>query len=750
MNQIKKNLFYILFCIFFIIPGHVVADTSIKIVGNKRISTDTILELINYDKKINTYDQNLLNKIQQDLYSSGFFKNVSTKYNNNILILSLTENPLVDFFYIEGVLNKQREDYIYKKIELGNNKIFSETKLKKDIETVKSIYQESGYIDVVVVPKISQLENNIVNIVLKVERGELHSIKNIFFIGDKYFKSSTLLDSIESSQYGWWKFLSSSSRYSPSRILYDKSLLKNFYLDNGFYDAQIISTDVTVNKNKNVDLVFSISSGILYQFNSAKINDDNNNLSKQDKTYLNFYINKKLKGNYSRKEIFNIKKYIEDYFIEKKIEFLKVDILSKKNLASNNKIDIIFDIKSENKKYVNLINIKGNSITEEKVIRNNLVFSEGDSFANHKLSRSIDNLNSKGLFKTIKPTVIEKDKNLVDLDIKVEEQPTGQISAGVGVGTNETTISAGIQEKNLFGKGINANSALSVGTQKISGNLRFLIPNYGRNENDVAFGLSAIETEYDHGSYKSRLLGTDVAYLYNIYEDITFKAGFGVDNDKISTTTSSSAYLQSLDGSYNTIKGFYSFSNDKRNRKYKTTSGYLVSFDQSIALPGSDIEYLSNSLIGNYYHSISKDYILNLKSGASSINSINNKDIKLSDRLFIPNKNLRGFDTRGVGPKDGDKYIGGNYTAYLNASSTFPNPLPERWNANSILFIDAGNMWGVDYDSSKDISKLRSSAGVAVDWLSPIGPLSFTFAKTLTSADSDNEQSFNFQLGSNF
>jgi outer membrane protein insertion porin family len=139
-----------------------------------------------------------------------------------------------------------------------------------------------------------------------------------------------------------------------------------------------------------------------------------------------------------------------------------------------------------------------------------------------------------------------------------------------------------------------------------------------------------------------------------------------------------------------------------------------------------------------------------LKSGLSSINAFNNKDVKLSDRKFLSSRNLRGFENYGVGPKDGKDHIGGNYSAYSSIASTIPNPLPDKWNANSIIFLDAGNVWGVDYDSSKDNDKIRSSAGLSLDWISPLGPLNFVFAQTLSSADGDLEESFSFQIGSSF
>ena len=199
-----------------------------------------------------------------------------------------------------------------------------------------------------------------------------------------------------------------------------------------------------------------------------------------------------------------------------------------------------------------------------------------------------------------------------------------------------------------------------------------------------------------------------------------------------------------------TFKTLYNLETDKRDKRFQTTKGYRLNFGQALAIPGSDIPYIENNFSGALYHPLNKDFILSFKSGLKSINAFNNKDVKLSDRKFLSSRNLRGFEDYGVGPKDGKEHIGGNYSAYSSISSTVPNMLPEKWNANSVVFLDVGNVWGVDYDSSKDSDKIRSSVGLGLDWISPLGPLSFTFAQVLSSSEGDLEESFAFQLGSSF
>lgn len=732
-----------------IITSYVYADVvrKIDISGNDRISDNTIIDIIDF-KKSSNYSNRDLNNFQKKLFETSFFSNVTLKLEGDILKIIVIENPLIEFFIIQGVINKTREDLIYEKVFLGQNKIFSQSLLNQDIEIIKKIFTDAGYFNTSVFPKVSKLPNGNLNVVLNVNREEQYKIKRVFFIGDKYFKSSTLSDVVSSSEHGWWKFLSSSSTVNMNRIELDKNLLKNFYLNEGFYDVQILSSDISFEEKNEASITFSINSGQKYKFSEFALIDSKKNLNKQDVDTINEFIASELDGFFSNKKINNLRQKIYTYLNLRKIEFVKFNILPKK--TENNLITTNIIIEKTARNFVNNIDVKGNSITEEEVIRRELTFSEGDAFSKYKLDKSEDNLKSSGIFKEVKTNIKNLNNESVDIEIDVKEQPTGAISAGLGVGSSGASVSAGISEKNLFGKAINVSSNISLGTENIKGNILTSIPDFNNTDNVLLYNLFATSTDFENAGYESSVVGNSLAIKYDLYEDITFKPGIGIDLDSIDTNSTASNLYRNREGDYFTFQTFYNLETDKRDRRFQTTKGYRVNFGQNLALPGSDIPYIENNISGTFYHPINEDYILSLKSGLSSINALNNKDVKLSDRKFLSSRNLRGFENYGVGPKDGKDHIGGNYFAYSSIASTIPNPLPDKWNANSIVFLDAGNVWGVDYDSSKDSDKIRSSAGLGLDWISPLGPLSFVFAQTLSSADGDLEESFSFQIGSSF
>jgi outer membrane protein insertion porin family len=723
---------------------------NIVIEGNKRIVNETILEIIDFKKNYN-YSNEEINLFQKKLFQTNFFKTINIDFNNNLLKIKVDENPIIDFFSIPGVKNKKRENDIYDAISLGQNKIFSQSLLLNDIQKITEIYQSKGFYNVIVTPKISELSNNRVNVVFDILRNSKINIKNIFFIGEKYFSSSDLSSVVSSSRYGWWKFLSSSGTINENRLEYDKNLLRKFYINEGFYDIQILSTDYEINESDNsADITFSINSGPIYNFGKTSISDESLLLREKDKNNLKKIISDEINGKYSQKKIEKLKENIEKYLEVNNVEFTGFSLEEKKDL--NNKITLDISFKKLPRQYVKQIKVTGNSITEESVIRRNLIFAEGDALTKSKLQKSINNLKDTQLFKDVKynlVTLSDNDEN-INLNINVEEQPTGSISAGVGIGSSSSSINSGIEEKNLFGKGINLNSSISIGTDKVSGKTNVSIPDYKNSGNTLNSSLYVVSTDLDNAGYESTAVGSASSLQFELFENLSLVGGAEIQRDKISTNSTASSLYKSREGNYMTYKGFYNVIADERNKKFQTTDGHVYKFGQALAVPGSDIPYVENNASASYFSLLKKDFVLNIKGGVSTINAFDNQNVKLSDRKYLSSRRLRGFESYGIGPKDGKDHVGGNYSAYSTIQSTFPNPLPDRWNANSLVFIDAANVWGVDYDSSKDSDKIRSSYGLALDWISPLGPLSFVLAETISSAPGDKEEGFNFQLGSSF
>jgi len=704
------------------------------------------------DKKISNVDSIYINNLTKKIYDTDFFSDVKISYNQDILTITVSENSVVNFFYINGLKDKDLDE-VNKIISLKENSIFSLSKLKKDIESIKDYFKSIGYYTATIDPDVIKISNNQINLILNVDKKDSSKIKNIYFIGNKFFSSSQLADVISVSEDGWWK-LFSSSNLNEQQIEYDKQLLKDFYKSKGFFDVQIESVFAGVDNSKNFSLTFSINSGKKYRFGDITIEASNSFYKEKDIEEIKKISNKLVKNeNYSSLTVKKLNNQINSYLLSNKYSSFEINI--QENKKADEIIDVLLKINQEPKLLINKINISGNLITEEKVIRDNLYITEGDNLNTQKIKRSIDLLKSKQYFSKIDYKLedsVDK-KNNKDFNIFVKEQPTGSISAGVGYGTNGALVSTSISEKNFLGQGKYLNFTGDFSTQKITGELNFIDPNFKDSDRQLSASLISTKDNFNNTGYSNKSFGGKIGTGYEIYEDIFFRPNVSIQSDKLETESTASSLLRSRAGTTLTTAIGYGFSADFRDSRNNPSSGSLSYFDQNIATLISDVPAITTTVGTTYYKElINEKYIGSAKVKISnSVSLDNSKDIKISDRLYATQSDLRGFEQRGVGPVDGGDHVGGNYLATLSLKSTFPNPIPDNFRANSYLFYDLGNVWGVDYsDIISGSSKIRSSTGVALDIVSPLGPISFTYAIPISKASTDKEQRFLFNIGSSF
>jgi len=722
---------------------------EVKIFGNKRVSSNTIEALV--DKKNTQIDTFYINNLTRIIYNTEFFSNVKITYDNNILNISVEENPIINFFYINGITGDDLDE-VNKIISLKENNIFSVSKLKKDLEDVKDLFKSSGYYFVVIEPEVIKIDDNQINLILNINKKDISKIKNIYFIGEKYFSSGQLLDIISSAEDSWWSFFSKSS-LSEDRVEYDKKLLKSFYKSKGFYDVQIESVLANLDNKNNFTLTYSINSGKKYTFGNIEIKTEASIFKESNILDIKNISEKIIKGKmYSTPAILTIEKQVNTYLEDNKYANIEIDIEEIKK--SDEKIDLILKLNSLKKTLIGKINVYGNSITEEKVVRDSLIISEGDILNISKIKKSIDNIDSKNFFKKTDYKITDSDlqKNSKDLNLYVKEQPTGSLSAGIGYGSSGGLLEGSINERNFLGKGIDLNFTGRLASEKVSGVFSYIDPNFMNSEKELANYFFSETDDYSNAGYKSKRIGDRLGTRYEIFEDIYLRP-FGIlQFDKLETNSNASSLLRSRDGNFTTTTLGFNLLADFRNSKNLPTSGSLSFFDQSYATLISDVPTIQTSVGSTFYQElINEKFIGSAKLKLSNVTAFDNKDIKLSDRLFASGSDLRGFEARGVGPIDNGSHVGGNYLAVLNLKSTFPNPIPDILRPKSYLFYDIGNIWGVDYsDVVSESSNLRTSTGIALDVVTPIGPLSFTYSIPLSKASTDKEQRFLFNLGSSF
>ena len=528
---------------------------------------------------------------------------------------------------------------------------------------------------------------------------------------------------------------------------FDTKLLVNFYKNSGYYNVQINPSFAKLIKEDEFELIFNIDAKSKVYLGELKLtlpsDFDENNFIKIKKLFNN------LKNKpYSINSIDKILKEIDLITAQEQYQFINA-VVDEEIL--NDKINLNFKINETKKYYIEKINIFGNNVTAENVIRNQFEVDEGDPFNEILVNKSFNNLKGLGFFKTVDKEIINlEDTKTKIINVTVQEQPTGELNASAGVGTSGNSIGFGVKENNFLGQGIKLNTDVTLATDSVKGKFSVTNPNYKNSDKSIYLTLDASENDnYKKFGYKTNKTGFTIGSRFEYYDD--FILGVGTSNfyERIDTNSTASARQQSQEGDY--IDSFLKldFNYDKRNQRFQTSSGFnsYYSFDLPII---SDTNTLKNYYSHSYYFDLFEKNISSVSFYFETANSIKNKDIKLSERINIPSRRLRGFESRRVGPKDGDDFIGGKFCILNEFSSNIPQLFEESQNVEFLLFTDIADIWGVDYDSSLNDSKIRSSVGLALDWYSPVGPMNFSLSHPISKADTDKTESFRFNLGTSF
>ena len=744
--MIKYFLFIFIFCLKLTFTNAEIVK-SISVTGNDRITNETVIIFA----KINIGDDlivNDLNKIIENLYETNFFKNVKVNLEKNILNIDVKENDLVQYIEINGVKNKKLKQALIDQLTINEKQSYVEEKSLEQVLKLSNFLKFSGYYFSDVDLIIKQNDNNTINLIYNITLNKKAVVKDINFAGNKIFKSRLLSSIIITEEDKFWKFLSKKKYLNERQIQLDQRLLKNFYLNEGYYNVKISQTSANVIEENNFNLTYNINAGKKFYFKDLNLiipSDYNPNNFK----FIQLLLDDMKDKPYSLNSINSLLNEIDNIAITKQYEFINASF--RENIVDQNKIDIEFVINESQKLYVDRINILGNNITNETVIRNLLVVDEGDPLNEILNNKSKNNIKGSGLFSNVDLKILDTNNEFKkDIEINVVEQPTGEISAGAGYGTSGQTLTFGIKENNFAGNGTKLNTNISITSNSLQGAFNIIIPNYNYTDKSLKMNLSRSSNDFlDTAGYENTVTNFTIGTGFEYKQDLFFSPLIVFEAEDLTTNSAASSSLKKQDGNYNGIDFDYSILYDKRDQSFRPTDGYYSKFNQILPLLSNDYS-LSNIYQYKSYHKLTENTVSNISLYLSAINSLEGSDVRVSDRLYLSSKRLRGFETGKVGPKDNLDFIGGNYASSASISTTLPTTLPELESIDFNIFFDAGNVWGVDYDSNLDNSKIRSSTGISIDWLTPVGPLNFVLAQPITKASTDVEQSFRFDIGTTF
>ncbi len=744
------KIFFIL--IFALLSSSIFANDffikEIEINGLERIERETIISYsgLNID---DSYSNEIGNIALKKLYETDLFSDVKIEFTGGLLNITVKENPTINLIKFVGN-DKKNDSDLLSEVSLRDRSIYSRSKVKKDVKKLLSLYQRSGRLSTEVVPKVETLKDNRVNLIFDINESDIVSVSKIIFIGNNVFSSRELREVMKTKSSSFFRFFSSSNNYDPDKLEYDKVLISNLYKKSGYPNFTFKSSIAQLIPNKNqFEIIMTVDEGELYSFGEVNIESK---FKKLDDSFLAKTLSVRTGDLYNSDIIEDDIAKIKDSASSYGYSFIQIKT-NKDFDDENKKVNIAYLLDEGPKVYINKIIINGNTRTTDKVIRRQLSISEGDSYSKYLINLSKNKIQSLQFFSKVDITE-EKDKafDKINLIIDVEEKNTGEATIGAGYSSvSKANLQLGITEQNFLGKGQQLKFQSSFGDEFTAYDISFAEPYlYGRDlyvKGDIYSELQDSESV----NYETEKIGLGISLGFPLSYNNRILTKYSIFNDETTADSDATSYERMLAGT-STVSSFgYSFSSDKRNSPYKPSAGYKYVLQQDIAGIGGDSYFLKSTFDYTYYKRLSKSFIGSLKLNLGHLNGYNNKYAPISSYYNLGGNRLRGFQSQRVGPKTGNSYTGGQYFYLLSTETNIDLPI-ENFDITSTLFFDVGSVWGLDnrFGSIDDKHQLRSSFGLNIVWDSAVGPINFIFAQPIQKEETDETDTFYFDIGYNF
>ena len=750
---------------------------DIRVEGLERVEPDTVFAYMPV-KIGDSFTDTVGEQIIKNLYATGFFDDVQVEAQNDIVLLTLTERPVISQLEVTGGKVISNTD-IHKNISamgLAQSRVYNPVIMAQAIEGLKHEYVNRGKVNVKIEPKITQLERNRVGVELAIEEGDTTVIRDIDFVGNEHYSDRTLRNQMALSEKGLLTWLSKSDRFSPDKLTDDLQRVSDFYQDRGYLNFAVVDSDAKPNEKHPNDLNVSITvnEGERFRWGSITVGGDSREIPMEELQKL-----AKVKSGkwYNRSELNAILEKIRNRMGDEGYAFAEIGVQPKPN---GDTVDFDLTIDPKQKVYVREIRISGNNKTRDEVIRRELRQMESAAYDYGKIQRSQERIQQLGYFDDVKvtQTPVADAPDQTDIDVVVHEQPTGSVNVSAGyVQDDGIVLSGGFAQDNLFGSGKSVSARVSNATSTKTASLSFTDPYF--TPDGVSLGYDAFWRTYDPykaniSAYKTETYGAGARLGVPITEYDRLNFGLGANNMKVTLYPQSpQRYVDFVEkyGEKNwTITGNIGWGRNTTDSAFWPTRGYIINANVESGLPGGDIQYYKLTHSQSWFFPLSRSLTLQLGGGVGYANGYGKND----ELPFFHNfyggglGSVRGYQSGSVGPKSYDQdgntdYLGGTRQANMNAELLFPMPgMKNNRTVRLSLFADAGSVWdGKRYNkydfapygtghTSSFKSEFRYSSGLAFTWISPLGPMKFSYAVPLNKKEGDEVQRFQFQLGTVF
>ncbi len=729
--------------------------SSVKVEGVQRIEPATVLSYLTI-KPGDNFDPTRINESLKALFATGFFSDIQFAREGNMLIVQVSENPIISEIAFEGN-DRAKEEELLAETQLRPRVVYTRAKVQDDVGRLLQIYRRMGFYAATIDPKIIKLDQNRVNLVYEIHEGEKTKVRAINFVGNKRFSDRALRESIQTKEKRWYRFLSSDDTYDQDRIAYDEELLRKFYLSKGYADFTVKSSVAELTPNQQDFFVtFTIDEGERYKLGSVNVDSQ---LTKVDQKDLQTHIKTKAGSWYNADKVDTSVLDMTDALANQQFAFAEV----KPNISldrEKRQVNLIYNINESPRVFVERIDIVSNTRTLDKVVRREMLLVEGDPFNRNKLKKSEQRLRDLNFFRDVKvKTLPGSSADLAVIEITVEEQSTGELSIGAGFSTTDGPLADfRIRERNFLGKGQDLQLATTLSGRSRDFDIKFTEPYFMDRNLSAGVDLFDTTTDYqDESSFDQTRSGGALRMGYPLAENLRQDLNYTLEDSEIrNVPIDASRYIQDQAGRWVTSSVGQAITYSTLDSRLDPTSGTLASIANDIAGVGGDAQYVANKLKAARYWPLSDDrnWIFSTGGEAGYIVGLG-EDVRINERYFIGGNSFRGFDTAGIGPRDtttGDSLGGNRYVRGMVELTAPVGSTTKELGLRSHFFTDVGTLGGIDETGANiaDEESIRLTVGAGLSWRSPMGPLRGDLAFPIMKEDYDETRVFNFNFGTRF
>ncbi|QBR01954.1 outer membrane protein assembly factor BamA [Paraburkholderia pallida] len=740
--------------------GVVIRD--IRVDGLHHIEPGTVFANLPF-KPGDTFNDDKASEAIRALYATGFFNDVRVSIEGDVVVVSVDERLAVGSIDFAGIheFDKDNLTKALNSVGLSIGRYYDKSLVSRAEQELKRQYLTRGYYAAEVSVTVSPIDRSRVGLLFSVVEGPSAKIRQVNFIGNHVFDDATLHEEMQLSTPNWFSWYTKDDIYSKDKLTVDLEHLRSYYLDRGYLEFNIDSTQVSLSPDrKDMYLTLTVHEGEQYTITSVGLTGDL--LGRE--VGLQKLVGIRAGELFSAAKLKSTTQALVDRLGEYGYAFAAVNAEPQVDQVHHT-VKLTLRVDPGRRVYVRRINVIGNTRTRDEVVRREMRQMESAWFDSQKLALSKDRINRLGYFTDVEVSTVpvEGTKDEVDIDVKVTEKPTGTISLGLGYGSGEgPIISAGISQDNVFGTGntlsLNANTSTTARTLSVTQiDPYFTIDGIKRitdvfyRTNEPLYYSSTTDTSFRIISY-----GADMKFGIPFSEADMVYFGLGIEQDRLdvdaSTPQSYIDYVNTFGRVSNIVPLTIGWSRDARDSALVPSRGYFAQANAEYGTPAGGVQYYKTDIQAQYYYSFSRGFVLGLNFQGGYGNGIGSAYPIFKNYFAGGIGTVRGYEPGSLGPRDvttGDP-IGGSKMVVGNIELTMPLPGTGYDKTLRVFtFIDGGNVWGTE-GNSVGANGLRYSYGTGLEWISPIGPLKLDFALPIVRHAGDQYQKFQFQIGTSF